>query len=77
METACNFCHDGGYLSFETYCECKAGIFYESKDEYYLQIAYHELDIGLDDESKNDDSFEVENVSIFFQLPFNICDTKI
>lgn len=55
--TICNACHNGGYLDFNTYCDCSAGVFYEERDELNLQEIYGELDTGYDSDYYRSDNY--------------------
>ena len=56
MDSKCKLCNDSGYLDVSpvTYCDCNAGIFYETKDELHIQFEAGELDCGQDDTDSED-----------------------
>ena len=70
---SCTFCHDGGYLDYNVYCDCSIGAFYEGRDELNLQAQLDELDNGYI--STDDDWFweyrqEYEGLKFLIDLPF-------
>lgn len=71
--TNCEVCHDCGYLDYNVYCSCAAGVFYETTDELNLQMFTGDLDIGLDDSIEIDyDSEEYANACTMLYLLDNL-----
>lgn len=82
MEYTCTTCNDGGYLDFDVYCDCNAGVFYETRDELQLQIEYGLLDTGAVNLSEDGYLFYYNeylahyNMKLFMELPFDTSQFK-
>lgn len=73
----CNICHDGGYLDYDTYCDCPIGIFYEEHDKLNLQNIYNEVDVeyesdyyGLNDHRYFEDRIQYTTLYLLSVMPF-------
>ena len=77
----CNTCRDEGYIDLSEYCSCKAGQFYEDRDEHNFQVSHGYLDTGACDEHEEYDEYCVIYISymrmhMFSFLPFDISEIR-